>query len=106
MPACPRERQNYLKDFSRAKFFNQGLIENKIINYFLFIQRSATPVAAMIPVSIPDGDVVVRVVATGAGLVVVPGVAMVGALVVAGVAARLADNDGEFPRTTTFCVQS
>ena len=91
-----------------ARFDNLQSIVNKKWrkDYFLFITRSAAPIIAIIPVSIPDGDLVVGTGTTGAGLAGVAVITVVVALVVAGIATSLADTEGEFPRTSTFCVQS
>lgn len=75
-------------------------------NYVRFVIRSAAPIVAIIPISIPGSDAVAFVDATGVGLVGGTVVAVVGALVVVGIGTSLADTDGEFPRTTTLCVQS
>ena len=72
--------------------------KNKRI-YFRFIRRSAAPIIAKTPSSMPRGDTVFLTVATVVGMVVI-----IGAVVVAGVS--LADNDDESPYTTTFVIQS
>ena len=77
--ACmPRGASEYLNLFYRAK------------NYFLFNKRSAAPMVAIIPSSIPNGAVVLAV-ATGAGLAVVSIGAVITGVVVTGIATSLAE---------------
>ena len=77
----------------------------KIRDYLLFIRRTAAPIVAIIPSSIPKGAVVLAV-ATGAGTVVVSVVAGIVAVVVVGIATSLAENAWVFPSTATLWVQS
>ena len=74
-------------------------------NYFLFNRRSAAPMVAIIPSSVPNGAVVLAV-ATGGGMGVVSVGAVITGVVATGVATSLAENACVFPSTATLCDQS
>jgi hypothetical protein len=106
-PCVPREPVGVHGRIKTGINYAQATVNGNKKNYVRFkLRRSAAPIVAIIPVSIPGSDAVAVVGATGAGVAGGTVVAVTGALVVVGIAPSLTDTDCELPRTTTLCDQS